>query len=89
MDGLFGPGQYRLLPGTIALSSDKAMPLERTKWRILRLLLSRFHLFDVTGAKTLVAPISRFGARDATSPLCLERIPFSGIGFRGFGDASP
>ena len=61
----------------IVRASDEEMPLEHTQWRIWRILLIRFQLFEVTDVKAWVALISRFGARGIRSPLCIQRIPYA------------
>ena len=68
MGDIFGPDQYRLFADMIVRASDEEMPFKHTHWRIWRLLLIRFHLFEITVVKAWVALISRFDTRGVMSP---------------------
>ena len=75
---LDGP-TYRLFADMIVHASDEPIPPEHTQWRIWRQLMIRFHLFEVTDIKAWVALIARFDSRGIRPPICLQRIPYTGL----------
>ena len=62
-DDVLESAAYRLFADAIAHSENEQIPMEHTHWRIWRLLLIRFHLFEVADIRSWAALISRFDSR--------------------------